>query len=420
MRFIHCADVHLDRALRGLSIDEMESPRELLTAPRTAFTALVDLAIDERVDFLIIAGDLYDTDWKDYATGRYFVEQCTKLEQAGIQVYLLYGNHDAVQDMKKHLTLPPNVHVFDHRKPQTFVYEREGQRVALHGQSFQSKDVSDNLVAGYPLALPDHVNIGVLHTALTGRPDHEPYAPCTMDDLLSRGYDYFALGHVHQFSIVNEAPWVVFPGNLQGLHVKETGPRGAVAVDIVGTTVERPARIHTDILRWEHLQIDVAHAQGPSDLVALVRRRLSECHASGEGRHQCVRIEIVGEAGYAPALYARGPELREDIKAQALSVSDGKLIIEKLRIRAVSPSVESAAIADALAELGAELIGIGGDPQLAKAIESELQPFLGKLPTQADESKGELLALARRGEFGRVAEIVAPMVRERLLAGDTP
>jgi DNA repair exonuclease SbcCD nuclease subunit len=216
-RFLHAADIHLDSPLKGLAGQEGNAAERVRTATREAFYQLVSLAIEEKVDFLIIAGDLYDGDWRDYKTGLYFVAQIGRLNKADIPVYLLHGNHDAESQITKRLDLPDNVHVFSTRKPETF--EMGDLRLALHGQSFRTRDMKDNLVPDYPAPVSDTFNIGVLHTGLGGMGGHANYAPCSLDDLVNNGYDYWALGHVHQFALLHERPHVVFPGNLQGRHV---------------------------------------------------------------------------------------------------------------------------------------------------------------------------------------------------------
>ena len=149
----------------------------LRAATRDAFTKLVDEAIEEQVDFVVIAGDLYDGNWKDYNTGHFFVREMGRLNKAAIPVYLLYGNYDAESEMTRRLGFPPNVHVFDARKPVT--HRVEALRVALHGLSFKDAATFENLAVDYPDPIVGWLNIGVLHTALEGYAAHARYAPYT-------------------------------------------------------------------------------------------------------------------------------------------------------------------------------------------------------------------------------------------------
>jgi len=209
MLFLHAADIHLDSPLRGLPDYDGAPIERVRNATRDAFTNMVDLAIDRAVDFVVIAGDLYDGDWRDYSMGLYFVREMARLGKAEIPVFVLHGNHDAESRITKQLTLPETVKVFSAKKPETFKLENLG--AALHGRSFQTQHVHDNLAAEYPEPIAGLFNIGVLHTALTGRVGHEPYAPCSLDDLTSRGYDYWALGHVQNRELLCEIRRSCFP-----------------------------------------------------------------------------------------------------------------------------------------------------------------------------------------------------------------
>lgn len=165
-RFIHTGDIHLDSPLKGLSGQPGAATERIRTATRAALENLVSQAIEEAVDFVIIAGDLYDGDWRDYQTGLFFVKQMGRLAQANIPVFLLYGNHDAESQITRKLTLPANVSVFSARKAETFRLQQFN--VALHGQSFRQRDITDNLVPAYPAPTAGCFNIGVLHTGLGG------------------------------------------------------------------------------------------------------------------------------------------------------------------------------------------------------------------------------------------------------------
>ena len=169
-------------------------------ATRRALENLIQLALTEKVAFAIIAGDLYDGDWRDYNTGLYFVSQMQRLSDAGIVVFIAAGNHDAASKISKSLRLPDGVHMFPSERPDTFVIRE--MDVAVHGQSFPTPAVKKDLSAGYPEPVDGCFNIGILHTCATGRENHEPYAPCTLEGLKSKGYDYWALGHVHQFEVL--------------------------------------------------------------------------------------------------------------------------------------------------------------------------------------------------------------------------
>ena len=227
MKFLHAADVHLDSPLRGLERYDEAPAAEIRGATRRAFENLVELAITEAVGFVLLAGDLYDADWKDYNTGLFFARQMARLQEAGIQVLVIAGNHDAASQITRALRPPPNVHLFSTRAPETVVLDRLG--VAVHGQGFATRAVTDDLTRAYPPARSDLFNIGLLHTSLDGRPGHEPYAPCTLEGLRSRGYQYWALGHVHQQEVVSRGtPGWCSPAISRDDTPARPAPRGAI------------------------------------------------------------------------------------------------------------------------------------------------------------------------------------------------
>ncbi|MDD3473225.1 MAG: DNA repair exonuclease [Syntrophaceae bacterium] len=208
-KFIHAADIHLDSPLRGLSRYESAPVESIRNACRRAFENLVEFAIAEKVAFVLLAGDLYDGDWKDYSTGIFLSKQMGRLGQHNIPVFAVAGNHDAANRMTKALDNPANMRILSTRKAETITLD--DLAVAIHGRSFGPQHVDENLAATFDNAKKGMFNIGLLHTSLDGREGHAVYAPCTVNDLRSKRYQYWALGHVHQQEFVSEDPWIVFP-----------------------------------------------------------------------------------------------------------------------------------------------------------------------------------------------------------------
>lgn len=407
MKFIHAADIHLDSPLSGLA-SYPDAPVELLrTATRQAFTRLVDEAIEAAVSFMVIAGDLYDGSWKDYNTGHFFCRQMGRLREAGIPVYLLFGNHDAESEMTKKLVLPPNVHTFDSRRPTTF--RIEALRVALHGQSFRDAATTENLAVGYPPPVPGALNIGVLHTALEGNAAHATYAPCTVAELTARGYGYWALGHVHEHAVVREAPRVVFPGNLQGRNVRECGPRGALLVTTKDDEVERVERLPVDVLRWQALDVDASAARTLEDVVRKVGRSFEGLLDGAGGRHLAVRVRITGRTPAHGELFGREPHLRAEVLGQAAAIGRDRLWVEKVRVE-TAPPLDGAhlhARSDAIADLEKLLAGAAEDADLLAALADELRPLVDRAPAELLQAMPELAAV-RSGELADLVRDVAP------------
>jgi DNA repair protein SbcD/Mre11 len=164
MRFLHAADIHLDSPLRGLRARAGEQGHEIADAPRRAFVKLIDFAIEQQVDLLLLAGDNWDGGHSDYGSLLFFAEEMTRLNRHGIRVTMIQGNHDAENQLR--LTMPENVRMMPTRVPRSEVYGDLG--VAVHGQSYPRRDVMENLAAKYPAAKSGMMNIGLLHTAVTG------------------------------------------------------------------------------------------------------------------------------------------------------------------------------------------------------------------------------------------------------------
>ena len=255
-KFLHAADIHLDSSLHGLERYDGAPVEEIRSATRRAFDNLIELAIDQKVAFVLLAGDLYDGDWKDYNTGLYFMQRMARLREAGIKVFMVAGNHDAASQITKSLRLPDNVTLFAAQSPEQVILQ--DLNVVIHGQSFARRAVTDDISLAYPQGNSQQFNIGLLHTCLDGKPGHEPYAPCTVDGLRSKGYKYWALGHVHQREVVSQDPWIIFPGNIQGRHIRETGSKGCTLVTVDNAEVVNVEHHKLDVMRWFFCELDVS------------------------------------------------------------------------------------------------------------------------------------------------------------------
>jgi DNA repair protein SbcD/Mre11 len=324
--FLHAADIHLDSPLRGLEAYQDAPFEQIRLAARRAFDNLVELALEEKVAFVLLAGDLYDGDWKDYNTGLYFVNRMGRLREAGIPVVMVSGNHDAANQITRSLKLPDNVTLFPHRSVGTLLLDQYG--VAVHGQSFSARSVMDDLVRNYPQGDPALFNIGLLHTSLNGRPGHEPYAPCTLDALRSKGYHYWALGHIHQREEICHEPWVVFPGNIQGRHIRETGPKGCTLVSVDEGRVISLEERELDVLRWAVCRVDPARCESADSLCDIVREAFEEERTKSGGRPLAVRLIIEGKSLLYGELHEDAFQWSEELRAVAASLGD--VWIEKI------------------------------------------------------------------------------------------
>ncbi|MHB1287478.1 MAG: metallophosphoesterase family protein [Leptospirales bacterium] len=415
-RFLHAADIHLDSPLRGLSGQEGESANKIRGATREALENLVSRAIEEEVSFLIISGDLYDGDWKDYRTGLFFVKQMGRLAEVGIFVFLLFGNHDAESQITRRLVLPSNVRTFSSRKPETFKLPEIS--VVLHGQSFRQRDVTDDLAADYPAPAPGAFNIGVLHTGMGGMGGHANYAPCTIDELVKKGYDYWALGHVHQSMILNEHPHVVFPGNIQGRHIRETGPKGAYLVTIVDGSVREITAVPVDVVRWAQISVNAEGCRRMTEIVDRMTTGVEEAVATlSEGRLLACRVKIEGETETHAQLLSSGESLLSEARAAALGLGADLAWIENVQV-STRPPTDTAALEnreDALGEFTRMLDLAKDDKGLLEQLEADIGALVRKLPHEIrSDIEDPALELAIKGDYGIMINRIKPFLIARL------
>jgi exonuclease SbcD len=328
-RFVHTADIHLDSPLKGLEAHEDAPVEEIRGATRRAFDNLIDLAIEEEVAFVLIAGDLYDGDWKDYNTGLYFANRMGRLHKAGIKVFIVSGNHDAASNTTKAMPLPDNVTIFEHKKPESIKLDDLG--VIIHGQSYPTKATIENLAAGYPQNDTGYFNIGLLHTSLTGRENHENYAPCSLDELKSKGYDYWALGHVHKREVVSEDPKVIFPGNIQGRHIKETGSKGATLVTVEDGRITDFEPRELDVLRWAICVVDLVDCETTESVYDAVRSAFDQERDKADNKTLALRLILTGQCPVHAQLLDRTFQLTEEFRAIAESFGD--VWLEKVKFK---------------------------------------------------------------------------------------
>ncbi len=413
MRFIHCADIHLDSPLRGLELYDGAPAEAMRDATRRAFANIVDLAVEHAVAFVVIAGDVFDGDWPDFNTGLFFAAQLRRLADADIRVFLSYGNHDAISKLTKSVPLPKTVNVFPASHSTTFVDERLG--VAIHGQSFATEAVTADLAAGYPPSRSSLLNLGVLHTALAGRVGHQPYAPTTVDRLNAKGYDYWALGHVHTREIVQQVPWIVFPGNTQGRHARESGPKGCMLVDAEPAIGIRAVEfVATDVARWQHLSIDIAAFATEDDLHATVQSAVQAAQAVAEDRILALRLTLGGRGPLHGRLVAGRESLRAQLAASVGEASAGMAWLEKVLLK-VSAPLDLARLArrdDPIGLLIRSLDALAADPDALQSLADGVLADLGqKLPAELRGCHGDWALDSREALSDALAS-----ARERLLA----
>jgi exonuclease SbcD len=415
--FLHAADIHLDSPLLSLVLAEPRQVERMRRACRETFGKLVDTAIERKVAFVILAGDLYDHDAPNMQVVVFLRTELARLEKHGIRVVVVKGNHDADNRITSALGLPNNTHVFSDRKAETIFFDHLPIRVAIHGQSFKSGPVTDNLAVAYPASVADCFNIGVLHTSLAGNPEHDPYAPCKLEDLTTRGYDYWALGHIHKGAVLSRDPWVVFPGNLQGRHAKETGVKGCVLVSVEDGRVRTVETLDLAVVRWQVVEIDLGGVVAESELVERLRIGLSQAVIDAEDRATAARVRLFGATVLFNTIEGKPQRLLQTVLEIAGEIAGDDLWLERIQ-NDTTPPLAVALSDGATMDLFAILDEIAADPMnVAAALGNGLDALRVKLP---EDLKG-LAAFAPLDDPTALHAALGklkPRLRARLAAGD--
>ena len=382
MRFIHASDLHIDSPLRGLDRYEGAPVERLRTATRSALERLVDKAISERVDFVLFAGDIYDRDWQDFHTGLFFREQMVRLGRANIRVFIVHGNHDAQGVITKQLVLPANVTVFSSRSAQTSRIDELS--VAIHGRSFPERAVDEDLIPSYPAPVPGFFNIGMLHTSLTGRAGHDTYAPTDLPTLIAKGYDYWALGHVHAREVVCEEPRIVFPGNLQGRHANETGAKGCELVTVEAGRIDAEF-VALDVVRWTQVTLSLTGVDQLEALSGVFHDTMEPLLIGTTDRLHAVRVTLMGSTALHRIEATQPGTLAAALHAAAQDVSEAEIWIEQVRLELSTPldRAQAALRQDAVGELVRLVDSIAADPaELMRRAQADLGDLLGAMPPE--------------------------------------
>jgi DNA repair protein SbcD/Mre11 len=379
--FLHAADIHLDSPLKGLERYENAPVERMRRATRRAFERLIDLAIEKRVDFVLIAGDLYDGDCRDYNTGLYLAKQLGRLREEKIPVFIIAGNHDAANKMTRVLPVPENVRILGHDRPETV--RLKDRDVAIHGQSFARAAVTENLAAAYPPAEPGCVNIGLLHTGLGGMNGHERYAPCTLDELRFKRYDYWALGHIHVREVLCKDPPIVFPGNVQGRHARETGPKGCILSTIHSDHSIDHVFHRLDQVRWERGHVDISGVLTESDALSRTADMLDDLVASETSAEGLLAVRVT-VSGCTP-LFSRSfwdpDRFTAEVRSLATERGSDRLWIEKVDLQ-VQPPREKTTVDGPIDELMEVLEQLRDDKTSLEGVLAELAELKRRLPSE--------------------------------------
>ena len=372
-RFIHAADLHLDSPFRGLA---QASPRlgDLLhSATFQALDRIVGHAIKSESDFVLLAGDLYDSSDRSLRALVEFRRQMERLAERDIGAYVVHGNHDPLNGWGSEFKMPPNVIVFDGEVCEQPVV-RNGEEIArISGVSYTQERVTENLAKSFMPTPGGAYSIAMLHANIGHQSGHADYAPASITDLADAGFDYWALGHVHTRAVLSSSPAIVYPGNPQGRHARETGPRGCFQVDVDDSGRTKLKFVETDVVRWARLDVSITEHTRMDGLVDGLRESAGEIAGKFEGV-TVIRCRLVGNGSLHTDLGRDG--VREQLQHELGTEYD----IESLRI-VTGPEVDRVRLMETEPLVG-DLVGLiekaREDPAYREYLAESLKPLFRK------------------------------------------
>ncbi|MGI4810356.1 MAG: metallophosphoesterase family protein [Janthinobacterium lividum] len=379
-RFVHAADLHLDSPLRSLALRNPALADLVGNATRRAFIAIVRLCLDEQVDALLLSGDLYDGDQTSMKTARFLANQIDALHRAGIKVFIIRGNHDALSKITKELAYPDSVTTFGARASAVTI--GHGDRpVIIHGISFAQSHAPESLLAKFKPPVEGAVNIGLLHTSLGGAAGHDPYAPCDVGDLQRAGFRYWALGHVHGRSVLAGDATVVMPGMPQGRDIGEAGAKSATLVTVADDGAITLEARHTSVAQFERVSVDLNGVEDWRGLTAALGTALGRARDGVASEHLVARLRLTGETPLAWRLRRDMDLLRTEAERQAEIT--GRTWIDKVEIDCRPPQTTPAPFAaDPLDELRRLMGDIADDAAYRAEIADIAEDLRAQLPPE--------------------------------------
>ena len=424
LRFVHAADLHLDSPFRGIRNEApVHVAQTLSNATFEAYGNIIDLCLQEEVDALLVAGDIYDGADRSLRAQLRFVDGLKRLDRAGIRSFICHGNHDPLDGWEARLDLPEGCVRFGTEVEGFPLIPDEPERATIYGVSYPTREVRNNLT---PLFTANGsgggFNIGLLHANVGGNPDHDSYAPCSISDLADTGFGYWALGHVHTRQTLRErGPAIVYPGNSQGRHPNEQGARGVYLVEVDEDGAVSLDFRPTDVVRWETLSLEIGSLDTEQALLDAVSDLAEAALSEAQGRSVVARLELSGRGPLHRWLNNRDTsgDVRERLNEQYAQRGTW-LWCEGVRLATASPVDREAALrredfVGDLLRLSTELRESGQSPDGLREL---LQPLyssrreirdLLRAFVPSDEEIGRLLSDAEE-------ECLAALVEEEEIA----
>ncbi|MDR4887214.1 DNA repair exonuclease [Fredinandcohnia sp. QZ13] len=327
--FLHIADLHLDSPFSGLANTPSELFKRVQESTFTSLTRLINIAIEKKVDFVVIAGDLFDGEDRSLRAQSRFRKEMERLQEHHIEVFATHGNHDHLGGNWPHFEWPSNVHVFQNENVEVKPYIKNGETLAnIYGFSYTKRAVLENKTSSYEKRENAPFHIGILHGSREGESAHSRYAPFLLSDLQQKGFDYWALGHIHTREILSEDPPIIYPGNIQGRHKKETGEKGGYLVNLSKTGAEYLFFPTSDIT-WENTTIDISEVASFDQLVDQTFAHIDTLRKEDQGLF--LTIEFTGVGPLHDQLQEKG--MQEDLVSLLNDDITGKNVVYVVEIK---------------------------------------------------------------------------------------
>ncbi|KAB2330973.1 metallophosphoesterase family protein [Bacillus mesophilum] len=392
--FIHAADLHLDSGMAGLRHLPQPIFSKLRESTFESLSSIVDAAIAHSVDFVVLAGDLFDAEDRSIRAQIIFIKEMERLAEKGISVFAVHGNHDHMEGSWVHLPLPKNVHLFSNQV-ETVEFITESQTsVHLYGFSYHSRHVYERMIQHYKKRDGADFDIGILHGQLEGESEHGAYAPFTISELAVKNFDYWALGHIHKRNVIQNEPPIVYPGNTQGRHVKETGDKGCYLVQLSEKGAEMTF-INTAPVVWSERELNCEEADSFQEIYSKCLDLIDEEKMTGQAKILILTLQNTDLPPKDAAAIREG-ELLDLLKEHEAEGEDGfiwiadLLVNERKKWNKEKLMSESAFFAE-MFHAAVDLEGIGGSLELLYK-HPEARRFLQK------QSEDELDSISKEAE----------------------
>jgi len=345
------------------------------SATRSALMSMVEFAIAEDVAALLISGDLFDGAQRSAKSAAFLATQFDRLNNSGIRVFYIKGNHDAENPISGEITYSENVHVFGGRAEKV---QLAGCDIWIHGVSFSAKHAPQSLLPKYKDPTPDAINIAMMHTSLAGSATHDNYAPCTVAQLCAMGFDYWALGHIHKRQLHSDSPWVVMPGMPQGRDMGETGSKSATLISIENNRISIQS-IPTSAIEFIDHVIDITNCNDEADIRELMRQQCTALVGSLDSEDGIVRITLIGQTLLRWQLL-RDAQLWSETARQIVE-DTGRLWLHEFRLSLENNSNQAVNSGHAVAELEVLMQEICEDEEFMEDALLDLDTVVAQLPS---------------------------------------